>query len=68
MKYQAVKDGEWVEPIMNGYKIACCDCSLVHRIDLKVIKSGRGHAVQYRAFRDNRSTAAMRRKSKTHDK
>lgn len=48
---------DWIQPIRRGYKMACCDCGLVHKIDFRV-KNGR---VQLRAARDNRATAAKRR-------
>jgi uncharacterized Zn finger protein len=51
-------DGEWHEPIHRGYKMACCDCGLVHNVDFK-IRAGR--QVQMRVSRNNRSTAMIRR-------
>jgi len=59
-KYKQVTDGEWVQPVKKGYKMACCDCGLVHVVDFRIYK-GR---VQLRAFRDNRKTAAKRRHMK----
>jgi len=59
--YTAPLAGEWVKPVMKGYRMACCDCGLVHVIDFKVIKNGRGHKVVFRASRHARATAAMRR-------
>jgi hypothetical protein len=29
---------DWIKPIMKGYRIACCDCGLVHNMEFKVIK------------------------------
>jgi hypothetical protein len=55
--YERPKAGEWVQPVRNGYKMACCDCGLVHNMDFRV-KEGRA---QFRVFRNNRSTALMRR-------
>lgn len=55
--FRRQKDGEWVQPVRRGYKLACCDCGLVHRVDFR-IQAGR---VQFRAFRAPRSTGAMRR-------
>ena len=63
-KYANPKAGEWIQPVMKDYKLACCDCGLVHTVDFKVIKCGRGHKTIFRVFRNNRATAAMRRKSK----
>ena len=60
--YPQAKDGEWIRPVMKGYKMACCDCNLVHRLEFKVITWGRGHKVVFRAWRDYRATAATRRK------
>jgi hypothetical protein len=57
MKYDRPKAGEWVYPVRRGYKMACCDCGLVHKLDFRVRK-GR---IEFRVFRDNRATAAMRR-------
>jgi hypothetical protein len=62
--YLKVKDGQWVKPKMKGYKLACCDCGLVHRIDFKVIRHGRGHKIIFQPFRDRRATAAHRRERK----
>lgn len=55
--YPSVSSNEWVQPVRNGYRMACCDCGLVHDVDFRV-KNGR---VQLRARRNNRSTAAIRR-------
>jgi len=67
MKYDEPDAGEWVYPVKRGYKLACCDCGLVHRIDFDNVPCGRGRRVIFRVFRDNRATAAirgwMRRKS-----
>lgn len=35
--FYKVPKNEWQMPIMKGYKMACCDCGLVHRMDFKVI-------------------------------
>lgn len=48
---------DWLQPVRRGYKLACCDCGLVHTMDFRV-KDGR---VQFRAARNNRSTALRRR-------
>jgi hypothetical protein len=60
-KYTEPKAGEWVQPIRKGYKMACCDCGLVHTMDFRIAKAGRVQKVQFRVFRNNRSTAMMRR-------
>ena len=64
----------WQWPKHNDYRMACCDCGLVHRIDFRVDARGKplptadggqvrrrhGH-VMMRVARDNRSTASHRR-------
>ena len=57
MRYDRPEAGEWVMPIRRGYKMACCDCGLVHKLDFRVRKG----KIEFRVFRDNRATAAMRR-------
>lgn len=64
-RYDDVEAGEWVQPIRHGYKIACCDCGLVHLMDFRVMSSRTGKLVadaraQFRAFRGVRETAGMR--------
>lgn len=60
MRYPQVHDDEWVQPVQTGYKMACCDCGLVHVIDFR-IEEGR---IQLKARRDNRATSAKRRWNK----
>lgn len=57
MKYKNEVAGRWIQPVRKGYRMACCDCGLVHVVDFRIHK-GR---VQMRFFRHNRATAAMRR-------
>ncbi len=57
MKYYKHSDEEWVKPLMNGYKMACCDCGLVHTINFRVVNN----EVEFQAIRNNKSTAAKRR-------
>lgn len=56
-RYETPEAGEWVRPIEEGYKFACCDCGLVHRMDFRV----GGDRAEFRVFRDNRATGQMRR-------
>ena len=60
-KYPYVDDNEWLRPIMKGYGFCCCDCGLVHHMDFRVIRWGRGHKIELRARRDNRATGQVRR-------
>lgn len=50
-------DGEWVQPTMRGFRLACCDCGLMHRINFRIV-NGR---VQFQAFRLKRRDAACER-------
>lgn len=51
---------DWIQPIRRGYKMCCCDCGLVHSLDFRI----RDDRVQFRASRNNRSTALVRRHRK----
>lgn len=47
----------WIYPRMDGYRMGCCDCGLVHELQFMIVDDG----VAFRARRNNRSTAAKRR-------
>lgn len=68
MKYPIAEDGEWILPVMRGYRMRCCDCGLTHRLTFRVVKKGRKGktylGVEFMARRDNRSTAQARRNRK----
>jgi hypothetical protein len=57
VKFEEPKAGQWVQPIRKGYRLGCCDCGLVHTVDFRTVK-GR---IQFRMYRNKRSTALMRR-------
>lgn len=59
--YPDIEPGQWVQPQRKGYRLRCCDCQLVHVVNIRIVK-GR---VQWQMFRDNRATAAIRRKRAT---
>lgn len=59
-KFYCVKSGEWVQPILRGYSMVCCDCGLVHTINFR-IKDGR---IQLQGFRDEEATRYLRRRAK----
>lgn len=61
-KYPGGDSGKWIRPIRKGYRLRCCDCDLVHSLDFRVVKEGKNSYLEFRVFRDNRSTAACRRK------
>lgn len=56
--YYKPEAGEWVQPIRRGYRLACCDCGLVHLMNFRT----KNKRVQFAVFRANRSTAAMRKR------
>jgi hypothetical protein len=60
MKYYQQTDGEWVRPTRKGYRIVCCDCGLVHRLNFRL----RSRHIEFQAFRDNRATGQIRRHKK----
>ena len=57
MKYELTEDGQWIQPVRKGYRVRCCDCGLVHNLDFRI----RNKRVQFRAFRNERSTGQIRR-------
>lgn len=57
MRFEDTKAGQWVQPIREGYKLCCCDCGLVHRMNFRMHKK----KIQFQAFRDTRSTGQVRR-------
>lgn len=60
--YEEPEAGEWVQPRRKGYKLACCDCGLVHNLDFRIVKYAKNQRkIQFRAFRNNRATGQMRR-------
>ena len=60
--YEDVTAGQWVYPKRKGYRMQCCDCGLVHAVDFRIVKYGKRRKIEWRMFRDNRATAAVRRK------
>lgn len=85
-KYLKMVEGEdgwtdWIAPKMDGYRMACCDCDLIHVLEFRAVRvTGEevpGEMVRiaaldpekvgvvFRARRDNRATAQRRRKRKT---
>jgi hypothetical protein len=60
MKYDEPEAGEWVKPVRKGYKLACCDCGLVHQFDFRVRKG----KIEFRVYSDFRATGQIRRHMK----
>jgi Zn-finger protein len=83
-KYPILKENQngwtdWVILTKEGYKLACCDCGLVHDMDFKIVdiikenENGtfetKAHKnkkleIMFRASRNNRSTGQLRRNKK----
>lgn len=55
----------WIFPIMDGYKLTCCDCGLVHDMQFRV--TDEYDRVEFRVRRNNRATAAVRREDRKRD-
>lgn len=51
---------DWITPLSEKHKIACCDCGLVHLFEFRVRKG----VIEFRAKRDMRATAQRRRRMK----
>ena len=60
MAYDKLEAGKWIKPVHKGWKMKCCDCGLVHRVDFR----RKGHDIEIRFFRDNRATGQVRRHMK----
>jgi hypothetical protein len=62
-KYKQRIDGEsWSVPSGELYRIACCDCGLVHDF---VFVSSNNKPIGIAAKRNNRATAQRRKNAKT---
>ena len=61
MRYEETYPGEWIkDPKRKYFKLMCCDCSLVHKVEFKK----KGNEIWLRMWRDNRATARARRKER----
>lgn len=61
LHYKKLKDGSWEQPIMRGYKLVCCDCGLVHRMDFRIAGRRKVKRVQFRAYRAVLETKRFRK-------
>jgi hypothetical protein len=63
MKYPNYASNEWLKPAKKAFRFMCCDCSLVHEIDFRIVdsKNKKLRQVQIRVRRNDRATAAARR-------
>ena len=62
-EYYEPEPGEWITPVMNGYKMSCCDCGLTHSLNFQIFYDEKKETLRLRfqVFRDNRATAMIRR-------
>lgn len=82
-RHQRPKANERVYPVMKGYRMACCDCGLVHKIDFTAVQVTRRYKngswryreldpakfrVVFEADRHERATAQVRRWKKPKQK
>jgi hypothetical protein len=68
VKYDEPSAGEWITPIRHNYKLACCTCGRVHRLDFRIIQVGTNRRqIQFRVFDDKRATAAVRREMRKRE-
>lgn len=51
-----IHDGQWVIPLMSGWRMVCCRCSLVHTLQFRVLRKGRKNEIHFRAWRHPRNT------------
>lgn len=63
-KYPKVFEGEWIAPRKTAFRIGCCDCGLVHRLNFKVFSTKTKKIIPgkilLQAFVDSRATAGKR--------
>lgn len=52
-----VESGEWVQPRRKNYFVECCDCGLIHRLNFRLLKHGKGKKIQFQAFRSTPKAA-----------
>lgn len=65
MKYVTRSEGEWIKVKGRIHTIRCCDCRLVHVLEFRVRDDGKH--IEFRSWRNNRATAASRRKKSNCD-
>jgi hypothetical protein len=78
-RYKQAHEDEQIFPVMKGYKMACCDCGLVHIVNFVIGRQTKKGDNGYYDFeeitdpdlqvmmtvrRNNRSTAQKRRHSR----
>lgn len=62
--YVEAVPGEWLHVWKRYMRDSCCDCGLVHKHEYRIV----GNQIQMRSWRDNRATAANRRRKKYRER
>lgn len=65
-KYLSISEGVWRGIVSKDFRIACCDCGLVHLYNFRVtpFPSGKGWYLENQGFRDILETQRNRRNRK----
>jgi hypothetical protein len=50
----------WFKVPLKNWLMECCSCQLVHEIDFKIVKRGRGYLLYVRATLENKATRYRR--------
>lgn len=64
--FPQVYAAEWVTPRRKYYGMGCCDCGLVHKMEFRLVPNwhGPGVKIQFRAWRDEKNTKALRKRNR----
>lgn len=59
MRYKLEKAGQWIQPKRKYYYVQCCDCSLSHKVQFRLVDYGNSnknhkHKIQFRVWRINK--------------
>lgn len=55
---------DWIFPTRKRFKLICCDCGLAHELKFRLVPNGKGHSIEFKINRDERTTAQLRRHRK----
>jgi len=61
-EYPVAQPGQWIQPSNKGFRMACCDCGLVHIMNFRISTKKGKRRIQLQAFRDNKETRKLRRR------
>lgn len=68
VKYDLPVANQWINPVRRGWRLACCDCGLVHEMDFMLAPAANGKKILIRFRRNNMATAAKRKRAKRYPK